>query len=165
MVSLHETKISKAPIGSKLIVTRNFDAPVAKVWRAWTDRHLLDEWWAPRPWKAETKSFSLSTGGRWLYAMVGPTGEKHWCAADFKAIVPEKQLSVVSVFCDEEGNTNPATPPMYWNTQFRTEGGGTAIHVEISFNNDADLETIVGMGFKEGFTMGLGNLDELLAGQ
>lgn len=164
MITTHETKISQAPTGNKLLITRNFDAPVGKVWTAWTDSSLLDNWWAPRPWKAETRSMQLKEGGRWLYAMVGPTGERHWCKADFKDIVPQKRLSLVSVFCDEHGNTIADAPPMHWHTEFRPDGGGTAITVEITFNNEADLEKIVAMGFKKGFTMGLSNLDELLAG-
>jgi len=163
MITTHETKIIKAPTGNKLIVTRNFDAPVEKVWSAWTDSKLLDDWWAPRPWKAETKSMRLSEGGQWLYSMVGPTGERHWCRVDFKTIVPQKKLAVVSVFCDENGNTTAGMPPMHWLTEFRAKDAGTAITVEIAFDNEADLDKIVAMGFKEGFTMGLGNLDELLA--
>jgi hypothetical protein len=33
---------------------------------------------------------------------------------------------------------------------------------EIQYESLADLETILEMGFEEGFTMALGNLDELL---
>jgi uncharacterized protein YndB with AHSA1/START domain len=163
MVSTNETKISKAPSGNKLIVTRSFDAPVEKVWRAWTESRLLDDWWAPKPWKTETKSMQLKEGGQWLYSMVGPAGERHWSKVDFKTVVPQKKLASVCVFCDENGNTAAGTFPMYWLVEFRSQDAGTAITVELTFDNEADLEKIVAMGFKEGFTMGLGNLEELLA--
>lgn len=163
MVSTNETKISKAPSGNKLIVTRSFDAPVEKVWRAWTESRLLDDWWAPKPWKTETKSMRLAEGGQWLYSMVGPAGERHWSRVDFKTVVPQKKLVSVCVFCDENGNAAPGMSPMYWLVEFRSQDGGTAINVELSLDSETDLEKIIAMGFKEGFTMGLGNLDELLA--
>ncbi len=72
----NETKIITGESGKELIVTRIFDAPVNKVWHAWTDSAELDKWWAPKPWKAVTKQFNFSEGGHWLYAMQGPDGEK-----------------------------------------------------------------------------------------
>ena len=42
-------------------------------------------------------------------------------------------------------------------------GSETLVDVEISFTREADMEKIIAMGFEAGFTMALGNLDELLA--
>lgn len=158
-----ETRIDKDPTGKKLIVTRYFAAPLAKVWRAWTESRYLDEWWAPRPWRAETKSMDFSEGGRWLYSMVGPNNERHWCRVDYQKIQPQKSFTVLNGFSDENGNPAAAFPDMHWNTQFAITGAGTTVTVEITFDNEADLQKIVEMGFKEGFTMAHGNLDELLA--
>jgi len=44
-------------------VERAFAAPISKVWSAWTEREILDQWWAPKPWKAKTKSLDFSVGG------------------------------------------------------------------------------------------------------
>lgn len=37
------------------------------------------------------------------------------------------------------------------------------VSIEIHYEKPEDLEKVIEMGFKEGFTMALGNLDELLA--
>ncbi len=37
-----------------MLITREFSASQAEVWKAWTESHLLDQWWAPKPWKAVT---------------------------------------------------------------------------------------------------------------
>jgi hypothetical protein len=52
---------------------------------------------------------------------------------------------------------------MHWHTEFSATAAGSMINVTISFDKEADLKTIVEMGFEAGFTMGLGNLDEVLA--
>jgi hypothetical protein len=54
-------------------------------------------------------------------------------------------------------------PAMNWLQQFRAAAHGTTVTVVISFPSDADFETIITMGFQQGFTMGLGNLDEYLS--
>lgn len=164
MISTNETKIDKQS-DTSLLITRNFNSPQEKVWRAWTEKDLLDQWWAPRPWKAETKIMDFSIGGLWLYAMSGPNGEKAWCRVDFHAIEPKKSFTSDASFCDEEGNIDKSFPKMHWRVKFSSATGDTTttVTVNLSFDSAADLEKIVAMGFKEGFTMAQGNLDELLA--
>ncbi|MDQ3073423.1 MAG: SRPBCC domain-containing protein, partial [Bacteroidota bacterium] len=71
MTSNHQTKIQKDAKNNRLQITREFAAPVEQVWNAWTNSEILDLWWAPKPWKTETKSMNFSVGGRWLYSMAG----------------------------------------------------------------------------------------------
>ena len=165
MESNSKTTITEVPGGKKLIVTRAFNAPLRQVWDAWTKSNLLDQWWAPKPWKAETKSMDFREGGTWIYAMVGPDGEKHWARADYKSIEPMKGYTLTDAFCDEQGNINQDLPQMNWKCDFHETQAGTNVVIEITFNNEADLEKIIEMGFKEGFTSGLANLDELLLNQ
>ncbi|WP_217451974.1 SRPBCC family protein [Mucilaginibacter humi] len=55
----HETKIEKDANNRQLNITREFSAPVEKVWKARTSAEQLDKWWAPRPRKAVTKKYGL----------------------------------------------------------------------------------------------------------
>jgi hypothetical protein len=45
---------------------------------------------------------------------------------------------------------------------FNDKGDGTEVTVQINFDSAKDLQTILDMGFEQGFTAGLNNLDELL---
>ena len=143
-------------------VKREFAGDLNLVWKAWTDAELLDQWWAPKPWKAETKSMNFTEGGQWLYAMVGPEGEKHWSIADYKKIVPAKSFAALDGFSDENGVINTEMPRSQWENNFSESGDNTTVDITISFDKLEDLEKLVEMGFKEGFTMGMENLDELL---
>jgi uncharacterized protein YndB with AHSA1/START domain len=145
-----------------ITVVRAFDAPLKQVWEAWTKSEILDHWWAPQPYHAETKTMDFREGGRWLYCMVGPEGDRTWCRFDYKTIEPHKSFSGASMFCDEQGNETPDFPVMYWNNQFSQADGGTTVTMEISFDKTADMEMILKMGFQEGFTAALGNLDRYL---
>ncbi|GAB2772718.1 hypothetical protein GCM10027275_14560 [Rhabdobacter roseus] len=151
---------------NKIRVERAFAAPVANVWAAWTQAELLDQWWAPKPWQAKTKTMDFREGGHWLYAMVGPEGEEHWARADYQSIVPTKAFTAQDAFCDENGTINDALPGAHWSNTFQPQGDhATVVSIEITFKELSDLESHLEMGFKEGFTMGLENLDELLASQ
>lgn len=147
---------------NKVKVTREFAAPLSKVWAAWTQSELLDQWWAPKPWKARTKTMDFRNGGHWLYVMVGPEGEDPWCHADFKSVSPMKSFNAVSAFCDQNGNIKTDFPIATWHCEFSEASNKTTVNIEIKFEALADLEKYIEMGFKEGFTMALCNLDELL---
>lgn len=148
---------------NKIKVTREFAAPLSKVWAAWTQSELLDKWWAPKPWKAVTKKMEFKEGGHWLYVMAGPEGEEHWCRADFQSISPNKSFKVAEAFCDPNGKITNEFPIAYWDCQFSEASNKTTVDIEIEYDSLADLEKYIEMGFQEGFSSGLNNLDELLA--
>ncbi len=147
----------------KIEVKREFDAALGLVWQAWTTARLLDQWWAPKPWRAETKSMDFREGGYWLYAMVGPEGEKHWAKVSYTSIVEEEYFAARDGFSDEDGKINPAFPENKWENYFAENEGKVMVTVILTFDSLSDLEKIIEMGFREGFTMGLQNLEELLA--
>ncbi len=143
-------------------VTREFNADVGLVWKAWTTAELLDQWWAPSPWRAETKVMDFRKGGMWLYAMVGPGGEKHWSRNDYTDIVREKSFSSLDSFSDENGTINHAMPQTDWTKEFSEADGRTTVEVNCRLKSLEDLEKLIEMGFQEGFTQGLNQLEELL---
>lgn len=150
----------------KITVERSFDAPVDLVWAAWTEPEILDQWWAPKPWRAETKSMNFVAGGQWHYCMVGPEGERQWCLFDYEAIEPEKSFAGQDAFCNENAVADDSKPRVKWKNDFNTAPGDTTlVNIALEFNELSDLETIIGMGFKEGFTMGLENLDAYIKAQ
>lgn len=103
---------------NQIKVERSFNAPVDLVWKAWTTAEILDQWWAPWPWRAQTKHMDFREGGYWLYAMVGPNYEKHWSRADFIKIKPQQFFSAMDGFCDENGTLNTSLPRNQWENHF-----------------------------------------------
>jgi uncharacterized protein YndB with AHSA1/START domain len=170
--SLKETVFVKDLPNKRLTVERFFDAPLDLVWQAWTDSKILDQWWGPKPYVAITKEMDFREGGMWLYLMKGPKGDGTWCRVDFNSIVPKKTITNTDTFSDEAGNKIPGIPNTYWKKEFRpnkdsatvdnANNDSTTVNIELTFDNEADLERMIQMGFQEGFTMGLSNLDHYL---
>ncbi len=57
----------------ELSVTRYIGAPPAQVWQVMTER--IDEWWCPKPWRAQFDKLEKHPGGVSLVTMYGPDGE------------------------------------------------------------------------------------------
>jgi uncharacterized glyoxalase superfamily protein PhnB/uncharacterized protein YndB with AHSA1/START domain len=146
-------------------VNREFAANLELVWDAWTKPEILDLWWAPKPYRSETKSLDFREGGRWLYAMISPQNEKHWCRADYQKIKLKKSYSALDAFCDDNGNINTGFPRSQWTNVFKENAGTTTVSVSIKYEQLSDLEKIIELGFKEGFTMALENLDHYIESQ
>lgn len=150
---------------STVNVKREFNAPLANVWSAWTEPAILDQWWAPAPWKSRTKSMDFKEGGRRLYAMVGPQGEEHWAIADFTSISPKTNFKYADAFSDSEGNLNKDFPSSKWDVTFSENDNATFVDIVIKHDKLSDLEMIIEMGFKEGFTIAMEGLDAIFAEQ
>lgn len=145
----------------KIVVTSRFNAPLKTIWNAFTNPAMTDKWWAPKPYQAVTKEISFEDGGRWLYYMLSPEGEKHWCIADFIHIQPLKSYDVLDAFCDENGVINTDFPRKKWNNTFLEENDVTKVISTISAEEEV-LKKLLEMGFEEGYKMGLNQLRELL---
>lgn len=146
-----------------LAATRTFTAPKHKVWEAYTTSDILDQWWAPAPWKAETKSMDFTEGGHWHYAMVGPEGEKHWALLHYQTITPEDNFTAHDEFSNEAGESDTTLPTTQWDVTFTEEGESTHMKVVIVFDSVEGMNKLTEMGMLEGFDMGLNQLEALLA--
>jgi uncharacterized protein YndB with AHSA1/START domain len=141
-------------------IKREFDAPVDLVWDAWTKPELLDQWWAPKPWSAKTKYMDFKVGGKRFYAMVSPEGQERWSIQEFTSIDPTSNFKMLSAFADKDENRD--LPGSQWDLNFNERNGTTTVRITIINESQARFEKMLEMGFKEGFTMGLDNLGQLL---
>jgi uncharacterized protein YndB with AHSA1/START domain len=145
-----------------IYIKREFDADVNLVWKAWTTAELLDQWWAPLPFRNKTKVMDFRDGGMWHYSMISPDNEVHWCRFDYEKITHGRRYRGLDAFCDEAGNINTDFSRMQWENSFSQSENGTVVNITITVDSFETLEKIMAMGFQEGFTMGMNQLEELL---
>ncbi len=143
-----------------VFVTREFAAGLSLVWDAFTKQEILDQWWAPKPWVSKTKFMNFKEGGRRFYAMVSPEGHESWQIQDYTSITPKTNFKYLSVFADKD--ETPHLPGSNWDLNFTEQNGITKVSITIYNESLERMEKMIEMGFKEGFTMTLNFLDELL---
>ncbi len=118
------------------VISRTFNAPLDRVWNAWTDPAQMAAWWGPKGFKAEVEKLELKPGGVFHYRLVSPQGQEMWGKFIFREIVPKQQLVFLSGFSDEneEMTRHPMAPvwPLYMLSTigFSEAGGKTTVTVE-----------------------------------
>jgi uncharacterized protein YndB with AHSA1/START domain len=159
----NKTEIHKDFGARSIVVARELNAPLPEVWRAYTEPKLLDQWWGPAPWRAETKTLDFRPGGHWLYAMVSPENQRHWGRMDYLAIDHHRRFEIADSFCDENGTVDPALPVSRGSMTFTPTAHGTRVEFKMVYATEQELQKIVEMGFAEGITICLDQLDGVLA--
>jgi|ERR1043165_7346820 uncharacterized protein YndB with AHSA1/START domain len=144
-------------------ITREFAAELPLVWDAFTKKEILDQWWAPKPYMSETKEMNFVPGGRRLYAMVSPEGQKNWALHRYISINPKSNFKMRNSFADKDGKEDPQWPGSDWNLSFSEQNGRTIVRITIVNESLERMEKMIEMGFKEGFTATLDYLDKMLS--
>ena len=142
-------------------IEREFAANLSLVWDAFTKQELLDQWTAPAPWVAKTKYMNFEVGGKRFYAMVSPEGQERWAIQRYTSISPKTNFKMYNAFADKD--ENPELPGSDWDHNFSEQNGTTTVRITIYNESLARMERMIEMGFKEGYSATLKNLEELLA--
>jgi uncharacterized protein YndB with AHSA1/START domain len=145
-----------------ITIIREYDAPLEKVWKAWTTSEMLDQWWGPKPWRAITKSLDFREGGHWHYSMNGPEGEDQWGKFDYLTIEPNESFTGKDGFSDENGTLDTTLPQNHWELRMSQTGNTVMVDMLLTFEKAEDIDTYIDMGFKEGITQTLDQLEEIL---
>lgn len=148
-----------------ITIKREFDADLAMVWEAWTNPEILDKWYAPKPFRAETQTMDFREGGFWHYAMINPQDEKvGYSRYDYQKIEPQKNIVELRGFSDANGTVNPNFARTTCTNDFSEADSKTLVKIHAQYGSAETLEFIVKNGFIEGMSACFGNLDELLGG-
>ena len=79
----------------------------------------------------------------------------------YTSITPKTNFKLFNAFADKDENLE--LPGSDWDLNFSEQDGNTTVSILIYNESLERLEKMIEMGFKEGFTMTLGSLKELLA--
>jgi uncharacterized protein YndB with AHSA1/START domain len=91
-----------------MVLTRVFDAPVERVWKAWTNEEDLMQWWGPTGFTSPLAKVDLRVGKYTLVCMRAPKefgGKDMYTTWTYQKIEPLKRLEFISRFSDKDGNT------------------------------------------------------------
>ena len=151
---------------TELTITRRIAAPRAAVWRAWEDPRLLEEWFCPKPWRAEVRSMDLRPGGAFGTIMHGPEGERHdegeGCFVD---VVPGERIVFTSVlgpgWRPRIGTGEGCDLPMTAIITMQDDGDGTIYAGRVLHANVEDARKHAEMGFEPGWGAAIEQLEQV----
>ena len=164
-----ESEISYASVlDREIVLSRVVAAPRELVYRAWTEKDRVGEWFGPKGFTMFHAKNDLRPGGTFLYALRGPDGLEIWGKWVYREIAPPERLVLISSFSDAEGNVtrhpmSPTWPAQTLSTTTLTEHGGkTTVTVEWRPFHASDEERNTFIAGKQSMTGGWGGTLEQL---
>jgi uncharacterized protein YndB with AHSA1/START domain len=153
----HETEIELDPKVPLVRMTREFDAPPEKVFRAHVEPELLVQWLGPRRHETKIDYFECRTGGSYRY-VASSDGNEFWFHGCFHDVRPSELI--VQTFTFEGQPDGVALEKLV----FEDLGDGRTRLVATSLvDSFEDRDAFVASGMEEGVQEGYERLDELLA--
>lgn len=144
-----------------LVLTRIYDAPREKVYKAFTDAAILKQWFVPRPWTISQVSLDVRPGGTQAFTMRDPDGNDYPNAGVYLEVVPNERLVTTDAYTSA---WEPSGRPfMTVILTFEDAGRGrtkytaTARHWTLEARKEHEA-----MGFHEGWGQCADQLAELL---
>lgn len=145
-----------------MTVVADFAAPIERVWSAYSDPRQLERFWGPPGWPATFTAWDHTVGGRAVYSMNGPRGEKSSGSWEFVSIDEPRGFEVIDSFVDEDGTPLDGFPAQRMSFAFESTADGTRMVTTSHFDSVDALEQVVEMGQVEGIKMAMAQLDAVL---
>ena len=155
--STRETQIVADPTVPLIRITREFDAPRGKVFRAHTDPELLVQWLGPRGLEMRIDSYDCRTGGSYRYVHSDANGEYAFRGC-FHEVRPDELI--VQTFTFEGMPDSVALERLVLED---LGDGRTRLTATSLCDSFADRDAMIASGMETGVVEGYERLDELLA--
>jgi len=147
-----------APAGVPFVdITREFDAPLELVRRAWTDPDLVKQWLGPRKYEMVIEQWDARAGGAYRYIHRDEAGNEFGFHGVFHSSDPD---NMVQTF---EFEGVPGHVSLDKLALEDIGGGRTRAHIHSVYQSLQDRDGMVQAGMGDGVNEGFERLDELLA--
>ncbi|MGC3992693.1 MAG: SRPBCC domain-containing protein [Propionicimonas sp.] len=155
--------VSTNPDDRSIVITAEFAAPLARVWQLYADPRQLERVWGPPTHPATVVEHALTPGGRVLYYMTGPEGEKYYGGWRVLAVDEPNGFTFEDFFADEEFRVRSDLPVSTNTYAFEAAGAGTRATFSSTYETAEALAQVLEMGMEEGATLAINQIDALLA--
>ena len=155
------------------IINHTFDAPRELVWKAWTEKERLMQWFGPKGFTMSVAKLDFRPGGTFHYCLRSPDGHEMWGKFVYREISAPDRIVLVNSFSDANGGLTrhpmAATWPleMLSTTTFTERAGKTTMTIECVPVNPTDEERktfdSAHAGMKQGWSGTFEQLTQYLA--
>ncbi len=147
-----------------LTFVTEFPATPERVWQLWADPRQLERWWGPPGYPATFIRHDFEVPGKAVYFMEGPQGDRHYGWWSFDTISAPNSLAFADGFGDANGENDASMPAPGRNVvSIEPVGDVTRMTIVAHSPTRESLEAGLAMGMVEGMTLGLGQIDAILA--
>ena len=145
------------PSDTQIRITREFDAPRALVYRAWTTPELVRRWWSANRGEMTVADIDLRVGGTWRYAMVTPDGREVAFHGEYREIIAAARIVSTEVF---EGAPEAAAVT---TVTFDEHDGATTVTILVDHQRREYRDMHLRSGMEDGLQDALALLERAVA--
>lgn len=151
-------KLTVEPDKQEIVATFEVDAPVAKVFKAYTQAEAMKQWWGGKKNETKIDTFEPRAGGSWRFIQQGPDGNDYGFHGVFHEVAENERITWTFEFegLPEKGHVSMET------VYFTEEDGRTKIRNLSVFQSVADRDGMVRSGMEGGFREALQALSDLV---
>jgi uncharacterized protein YndB with AHSA1/START domain len=153
---MNETTITAQPDTPFIDVVREFDAPPAQVYRAWTDPDLIPQWMGPIGITMELIEYDVSPGGRYRYIHRDADGEYGFRGVFHTVVANER---IVQTFQYDGWPDDVSLETL----TFEDLGGRTRVRTHSVFPSVESRDGMIASGMEKGVRDSTTRLAEVLA--
>lgn len=148
------------PDGHELVLERVMDVARDKLFRCWTERELLMQWFCPKPWTVSHAEIDVRPGGSSLVVMKSPEGEEFPNPGVFLEVVANERIVTTDAYTSAWVPSDK--PFMTAVVTFEDLGDGRTRYVARALHwSEQDKAAHEAMGFHEGWGKAADQLEEL----
>ncbi|GGO84859.1 SRPBCC family protein [Wenjunlia tyrosinilytica] len=152
----HETRIAADPALPTILITREFDAPPERVFRAYTEPDLVVQWLGPRRLAMRIDQYDARSGGSYRYVHRDEDGTEYGFHGVFHEVRPHDRIVQTFTFEDFPDGVSLET------AVFEDLGGRTRVTTRSLMESLETRDAALASGMEHGVREGYERLDELL---
>jgi uncharacterized protein YndB with AHSA1/START domain len=157
------TSVEKDLDQLSITVVADFAAPVTRLWDAYADPRQLERFWGPPTYPATFLRHDVAVGGRSVYRMIGPGGDRHYGCWEWTHVDAPHSFEVIDWFADESGAPNTDLPAARTTFAFEETATGSRLTTVARVDSLDQLEQLISMGVLEGTREAMSQIDAALA--
>ncbi|MDQ0578418.1 SRPBCC family protein [Streptomyces rishiriensis] len=154
-----ETRIEADPALPTIVITREFNASLDRVFTAYTDPDLVVQWLGPRRLTMRIDEYDARSGGAYRYVHLEDDGTEYGFRGVFHEVRPQERI--VQTFAYDGFPDSVSLE----KAVFESLGGRTRVTTTSVMETVEARDAIIKSGMQDGLRQGYERLDELLAGR
>jgi len=151
--------LTARPDKQEIVLTRVFDAPRDKVFKAFTDPKLIARWWGGPLYQMTIDTMDARPGGTWRFVQKGRDGREHGFHGVYHDVTSPERLIYTFEY---EGLPEPGHVLLETVTFEALPGGKTKLTDLAVFQSVADRDGMLAAGMEEGATASMDELARLV---
>lgn len=148
-----KTKINAEPGKQELVITREFDLPVALLFKAYAEPEIVEQWMGTKVLKLESKKH-----GSYQFETTDPKGNKHGFNGVIHEFLPNRKITRTF-----EMDNTPFGVQLEIHEFEQLPGDRSKLHMHVIYESVAQRDQVLKLPFAQGINMAHNRIQDIVS--